>query len=66
MSSLLANLPNPRHLAAGEVVPVPEKPTAVSISGQFEPPPYGRRGRDNFVPRKAADFGTGGAFPEIQ
>ena len=29
------------------------------------PPPYGQRERSGFVPRRATDYGDGGAFPEI-
>ena len=30
------------------------------------PPPYGMRGKGNWVPKKIEDFGDGGAYPEIQ
>eukprot|EP00983_Pelagomonas_calceolata_P098455 1158352-Pelagomonas_calceolata.AAC.5 len=65
MSSLLAHLPGPRHVEPADAAPeqAPVQSTAISITGTFEPPPYLRR--RNFVPRKAQDFGQGGAFPEI-
>ena len=40
-----------------------EKPSLELAASGAIIPPYGRR--RNFVPRKAADFGDGGAYPEI-
>jgi len=58
--SLLHSLPAPQQTipetASGEV-------TIAATVGLYEPPPYLRR--TDFVPRKEADFGDGGAFPEI-
>ena len=51
------SLPAPRHLEAEEAAPAaPAAPRATA-------PPQGRR--KGFIPRSLADFGDGGAFPEI-
>ena len=60
--SLLAALPPSRNVLPAQ--PVEESfSKEVVLAGVKPPPPYLRR-RD-FVPRKAVDFGDGGAFPEI-
>ena len=63
--SVLSSLPQPllshQHVAAVDVLQQQEK-TSLELAG-IGPPQYGRR--RNFVPRNAADFGDGGAFPEI-
>jgi len=65
MASLASLLPNPVNVAYrddDEDVELDKsyKQLAVTIK---EPPPYGRR--HGWIPRKADDFGDGGAFPEI-
>eukprot|EP00887_Chlorella_sp_A99_P006436 scaffold3.g6436.t1 len=61
-SALLSTLPAPTGKFTGYAAP--EGGPAPS-HGAFkpEPPPYGQRA--GFVPRKLADYGDGGAFPEI-
>mmetsp|Transcript_37433 Transcript_37433/g.58434 ORF Transcript_37433/g.58434 Transcript_37433/m.58434 type:complete len:182 (-) Transcript_37433:476-1021(-) len=62
MAALTALLPNPKN---SYVVHQDEAPALLFARAQpgREPPPYGKRKR--FVPRGVADFGDGGAFPEI-
>jgi SNW domain-containing protein 1 len=57
MASLL--LPKPKNLDAPTEQPMPSAPPAPAIAA----PPQGRR--KGWVPRTLADFGDGGAFPEI-
>ena len=75
--SLAAFLPPPRYAAIEPDSPPASppllaskpqtslQPTALTIASSraFVPPPYGRR--QGFVPRTVADYGDGGAFPEI-
>lgn len=72
--SLLDLLPQPKNLVAEEPLSWSQRlantgsgaSSAVSSSSAskgFEPPRYGRR--QNFRPSTPADFGDGGAFPEI-
>jgi hypothetical protein len=59
-SGLLASLPQPRQAqpaVAAAAAPV------TALAAQKEAPPYLRRA--GFVPRKAEDYGDGGAFPEV-
>ena len=67
--SLLSSLPAPRQApqqapaaaaAAPEASPSQQQ---LAVVGRTEPPPYLRR--QGFVPRRPADFGDGGAFPEV-
>lgn len=59
---MLSNLPIPNVLHQPQPSAAP--PTSqLALSSGVLIPPYGRR--KNFVPRKAADYGDGGAFPEI-
>ncbi|EFJ40771.1 hypothetical protein VOLCADRAFT_69109 [Volvox carteri f. nagariensis] len=60
--SLLANLPAPTKQHAAPILAVPASSAIVSTAYK-EPPPYLRR--QGWVPRRAEDFGDGGAFPEI-
>lgn len=62
--SLLSSLPAPRQAVGPQHAAPAAAPavTTLAIVGS-EPPPYGRR--SGFVPRKDADFGGGGAFPEV-
>lgn len=61
--SLLSTLPAPKApVGPQHAVPVAPAVTTLSVT-TAEAPPYGRR--HGFVPRKDADFGGGGAFPEI-
>ena len=46
----------------GETTPSSNSSAAL-VSAVREPPPYGKR--RGWVPRAEADFGDGGAFPEI-
>ncbi|GFR53009.1 hypothetical protein Agub_g15700 [Astrephomene gubernaculifera] len=62
MSSLLANLPAPTKQHAAPIQAVPASSAIVATTFK-EPPPYLRR--QGWVPRRAEDFGDGGAFPEI-
>ena len=60
--ALLAHLPAP---VRGEAAPVPAAATPAAAStalARSGAPPYGLR--SGFVPRKQADFGDGGAYPE--
>ncbi|KAG1679931.1 hypothetical protein FOA52_006995 [Chlamydomonas sp. UWO 241] len=59
MSSVLSSLPTPSQPLPERVVVAP----IAQVSTAKEVPLYLRR--KQFVPRKAADFGDGGAFPEI-
>ena len=52
-------LPKPKNLDAPTEQPMPSAPPAPAIAA----PPQGRR--KGWVPRTLADFGDGGAFPEI-
>jgi len=65
MASLVSLLPRPRNdlYIKPTQQAAPASTALVAPSKVFEPPSYGRR--HNFVPRTAADFGDGGAFPEI-
>jgi SNW domain-containing protein 1 len=63
--SLTKLLPRPTHVTVD-----PDEPSVDAAYAQLtrptvkkEPPPYGHR--KNWVPRSLADFGDGGAFPEI-
>ena len=60
--SLLTALPAPSKQHAAPVVVAPASSLALAPLVK-EAPPYLRR--QGFVPRKADDFGDGGAFPEI-
>ena len=67
MAALLSRLPAPVHaepqtpaVAVAAEQSGPGGGVALATGG---PPPYGSRTR-GFVPRKPADFGDGGAFPE--
>ncbi|GLC33946.1 hypothetical protein PLESTB_000821300 [Pleodorina starrii] len=60
--SLLANLPAPTKQHATPIQAVPAS-SALVATVHKEPPPYLRR--QGWVPRRADDFGDGGAFPEI-
>ncbi|KAG2430720.1 hypothetical protein HYH02_013562 [Chlamydomonas schloesseri] len=60
--SLLGALPAPQQKHAAPIAPVPASAAIVAASFK-EPPPYLRR--KGWVPRRAEDFGDGGAFPEI-
>ena len=73
--SLAAFLPPPRYAALEPDSPPASPPllaaqpstsstsTSLLTGPTVVPPPYGRR--QGFVPRSVADFGSGGAFPEI-
>ena len=75
--SLAAFLPPPRYASVEPdsppasppllSSPAPTAPSSTALSASaahaFVPPPYGRR--QGFVPRTAADFGDGGAYPEL-
>ncbi|ORZ29374.1 SKIP/SNW domain-domain-containing protein [Catenaria anguillulae PL171] len=64
--SLLSFLPAPKSApAADPPAPAPSAPAPQSqaLARQSGPPPYGHR--QGFQPRRPADFGDGGAFPEI-
>lgn len=78
--NLLSSLPAPRQLVdhdneleleyeKGEYPLVDESPVVAGETGTYHAtksssvPPYGRR--SGFIPRKQADFGNGGAYPEI-
>ncbi|CAI8027997.1 SNW domain-containing protein 1, partial [Geodia barretti] len=63
--SLTKLLPRPAHVTVD-----PDEPSVDAAYAQLtrptvkkEPPPYGHR--KNWVPRSLADFGDGGAFPEV-
>jgi SNW domain-containing protein 1 len=60
--SLLANLPVPTKQHAAPIQAVPASAAIVPATYK-EAPPYLRR--QGWVPRRAEDFGDGGAFPEI-
>jgi len=66
MSALLSSLPAPVHAAAATSAAAPAAaPAAATRSlalSDSAPPPYLLRA--GFVPRKPADFGDGGAYPE--
>lgn len=66
MAALLSRLPAPVHADAapgpGATPAEPPSSQAVVARGAGAPPPYGARA--GFVPRKPADFGDGGAYPE--
>jgi SNW domain-containing protein 1 len=64
MASLLSRLPAPVHAGGGEEAPAaaPAAAGALARVGGPPPPPYGSR--KGWVPRKAADFADGGAYPE--
>jgi len=62
MAALLGSLPAPIHRSAGDE-PAPSAAPSGALARQgCAAPPYGARG--GFVPRKAGDYGDGGAFPE--
>jgi len=74
MTSLLRRLPAPQAKADALQVADPsvasfqlarkgEEVTAVATLNTRGPPPYGKR--QGWVPRSLADYGDGGAFPEI-
>ncbi|KAI9222848.1 SKIP/SNW domain-containing protein [Blastocladiella britannica] len=72
MSTALSFLPAPKHAAPEPAQPAvaPHAPAVASIAASRAlmrvaagPPPYGQR--QGFLPRTPADFGDGGAFPEI-
>lgn len=61
-------LPKPKATAASQAAPEASQATSAGsltqlVSKRSGPPPY--RQRDGFQPRTVADFGDGGAFPEI-
>ncbi|CBY10990.1 unnamed protein product [Oikopleura dioica] len=57
-------LPEPTQQSFDEDVSVTHKErTSALVATRKEPPPYGARA--GYVPRTVADFGDGGAFPEI-
>lgn len=60
--ALLAALPQPKREYQPLREPANEVKSVVAI-GIKEAPPYLRR--QNFVPRRAEDFGDGGSFPEV-
>ena len=62
MSGLFDSLPEPRRTIS-EPQPAKKDGTGSKLNVNVNIPPYGQR-RD-WVPRTAADFGSGGAFPEI-
>ena len=64
MASLLSRLPAPVHAGGGEEAPAAAPAGAGTLArvGGPPPPPYGSR--QGWVPRKAADFADGGAYPE--
>jgi SNW domain-containing protein 1 len=61
--SLLAALPPSKNVLPFQPVEESAVSKEVVLAGVKPPPPYLRR--KGFVPRKAVDFGDGGAFPEI-
>eukprot|EP00930_Biecheleria_cincta_P058787 TRINITY_DN44589_c0_g1_i1.p1 TRINITY_DN44589_c0_g1~~TRINITY_DN44589_c0_g1_i1.p1 ORF type:complete len:548 (-),score=125.41 TRINITY_DN44589_c0_g1_i1:120-1763(-) len=70
MADLLRRLPQPKQglevadASVGSFKAVSAEPAAVVPSaGGRGPPPYGKR--KGWTPRSLADFGDGGAFPEI-
>merc|ERR1719310_351460 len=76
MASLVRRLPAPRRKDEDEELQVAdpsvasfqlarkgEEVTAVATLNTRGPPPYGKR--QGWVPRSLADYGDGGAFPEI-
>lgn len=62
--SLLASLPPTKAVLPQAPQHAPVSTSTEIVSGGVKPPPPYLR-RKNFVPRKAADYGDGGAFPEI-
>ena len=65
--ALLGSLPPPlRGMPAGMAVqmlpPSPATTQLATMTRRGTAPPY--QARQGFVPRKASDFGDGGAFPE--
>ena len=57
-------LPEPTQQSFDEDVSLTQKErTSALVATRKEPPPYGARA--GYVPRTVADFGDGGAFPEI-
>lgn len=65
MSLLLSSLPAPtREYTSRKAATAAETDDAQLVStNQLSVPPYGKR--KGYIPRKDADFGGGGAFPEI-
>lgn len=65
MSLLLSSLPAPtREYTSRKAATAAETDNAQLVStNQLSVPPYGKR--KGYIPRKDADFGGGGAFPEI-
>jgi SNW domain-containing protein 1 len=64
MSSLLSALPAPSQaLPAVVSAPAPSAARGAAAPAKKEVPPYLKRA--NFTPRRAEDFGDGGAFPEV-
>ena len=64
MATLLSRLPAPIHDSAPPPAPAPAQAAAGSelVVARSGAPPYGSRA--GFMPRKPADFGDGGAYPE--
>lgn len=65
MSLLLSSLPAPTRDYSSRKAAEPSEPDDAQLASkpQSSVPPYGKR--KGYVPRKDADFGGGGAFPEI-
>jgi hypothetical protein len=61
MATLLSRLPAPIHDSAPAAAPAPAAASELVVALRGAPP-YGSRA--GFVPRKPADFGDGGAYPE--
>eukprot|EP00931_Biecheleriopsis_adriatica_P065950 TRINITY_DN40393_c0_g1_i1.p1 TRINITY_DN40393_c0_g1~~TRINITY_DN40393_c0_g1_i1.p1 ORF type:complete len:576 (+),score=138.58 TRINITY_DN40393_c0_g1_i1:84-1730(+) len=71
MVDLLRRLPQPKQAASLEVADASvgsfktasSETAVVAVAASRGPPPYGKR--KGWTPRSLADFGDGGAFPEI-
>ena len=62
MATLLSRLPAPVHNAAPSTTAAEAPSSSQALARVGGAPPYGSRA--SFVPRKPADFGDGGAYPE--
>ena len=63
MATLLSRLPAPIHDSAPGLVAAPAAQAGSElVVARSGAPPYGQRA--GFMPRKPADFGDGGAYPE--
>jgi SNW domain-containing protein 1 len=62
MAGLLGRLPQPLHSGDEPAAAAPVASQALARVGGPPPPRYAARA--GFVPRKPADFGDGGAYPE--